>query len=599
MGACALFMESTVVSSTARASLLRFLGPQLRPHWRVLVVAFALNALHGVAITVQNLTPKYLIDDVVKPALGGADRWVWLAGLMGLYLVVSVVFRMFAWHMSFRLFTQVRERILLRLRARFFRHINSLCLRFHGKHNSGELFSYLFGSPLGQMQRFMQETALMGPGMVAVLVSSLGALAMWDWLMTLVLAASVFTSVWLMNRARHKIHSYDTAFQNTESAVSGRVADLIRGAREIKLYAAESMVGRNFKEQASTISQKSVWRDIRSHIEWMKQEAAGYVFFVLVCSVGAWRCLEGRISEGELVAYLVSYGALQVPLRQLYEIFTLYGSAEATYQRMDAVLRTPSTTPDPKPGTVRTVPARGVISFRGVCFRYASKDILHGLDFSIPYGQKVAFVGPSGAGKTTVSQLMLRLYDPSTGVVALDGVDLRQCRGAEVRRRFGVVPQAPYFFQATLRENLLMVRPDADEAMIQRACMLANAWEFISKLPEGLETRVGEGGSNLSGGQRQRLAIARVMLMDPPFFIFDEATSALDTVSERLIQEALAQNLSGRTAVFIAHRLATVQGCDRILVLDQGRLVQDGTYAELSARPGLFRSMLEADGFMR
>jgi ABC-type multidrug transport system fused ATPase/permease subunit len=194
---------------------------------------------------------------------------------------------------------------------------------------------------------------------------------------------------------------------------------------------------------------------------------------------------------------------------------------------------------------------------------------------------------------------MLRLYDPSTGVVALDGVDLRQCRGAEVRRRFGVVPQAPYFFQATLRENLLMVRPDADEAMIQRACMLANAWEFISKLPEGLETRVGEGGSNLSGGQRQRLAIARVMLMDPPFFIFDEATSALDTVSERLIQEALAQNLSGRTAVFIAHRLATVQGCDRILVLDQGRLVQDGTYAELSARPGLFRSMLEADGFMR
>jgi ABC-type multidrug transport system fused ATPase/permease subunit len=592
-------MESTAASSKARASLLRFLGPQLRPHWRVLVVAFGLNALHGVAITVQNLTPKYLIDDVVKPWLGGENRWLWLAGMMAVYLVVSVVFRMIFWHVSFRLFTQVRERILLRLRARFFRHINSLCLRFHGRHNSGELFSYLFGSPLGQMQQFMHQTALMGPGMVAVLVSSLAALAMWDWLMTLVLAASVFTSVWLMNQARHKIHGYHTAFQNTESAVSGRVADLIRGAREIKLYAAESMVGRDFKQQAATISQKSVWRDIQSHIEWMKQEGAGYVFFVLVCSMGAWRCLEGRISEGELVAYLISYGALQGPLQQLYQIVTLYGSAEATFGRIEAVLWTPSTTPDPEPGASRAVPAQGDLAFRGVRFRYASKDILNGLDFAIPYGQKVAFVGPSGAGKTTVSQLILRLYDPCEGVVALDGVDLRQCRGAEVRRRFGVVPQAPYFFQATLRENLLMVRPDADEAMIQQACVLANAWEFISKLPEGLETRVGEGGSNLSGGQRQRLAIARVMLMDPPFFIFDEATSALDTVSERLIQEALARNLSGRTAVFIAHRLATVQGCDRILVLEQGRVVQDGTYAELAAQPGLFRSMVEADGFGR
>jgi len=592
-------MESTAASGKARASLLRFLGPQLRPHWKVLGVAFTLNALHGVAITVQNLTPKYLIDDVVKPALGGENRWMWLAGLMGVYLVISIVCRMIFWHLSFRLFTQVRERILLRLRARFFRHINSLCLRFHGRHNSGELFSYLFGSPLGQMQQFMHQTALMGPGMVAVLVSSIAALAMWDWLMTLVLALSVGTSVWLMNQARHKIHGYHTAFQNTESAVSGRVADLIRGAREIKLYAAEGMVGRDFKEQAATISQKSVWRDIQSHIEWMKQEGAGYVFFVLVCSVGAWRCLEGRISEGELVAYLISFSALQGPLQQLYQIVTLYGSAEATFGRIEAVLRTPSTTPDPPSGEAEAVPERGSLVFRGVRFRYASKDILNGLDFTIPYGQKVAFVGPSGAGKTTVSQLILRLYDPSEGAVELDGRDLRRCRGADVRRRFGVVPQAPYFFQASLRENLLMVRPDADEGMIRRACELANAWEFISNLPEGLETRVGEGGSNLSGGQRQRLAIARVMLMDPPFFIFDEATSALDTVSERLIQDALARNLQGRTAVFIAHRLATIQGCDRILVLEQGRVVQDGTYAELAAQPGLFQSMVQADGFGR
>lgn len=590
-------MKSTERKGLWSGTLLGFLADQLRPQWKLVTLALVLNFLHGAAITVQNLTPKYLIDDVVKPALSGENRWTWLVGLMVVYLLASVVCRMLFWHMSFRMFTRVRERIILRLRGRFFRHINSLCLRFHGDKNSGELFSYLFGSPLGQMQQFMHQTALMGPGMVALLISSLGALLWWDWLMTLVLTASVTASVWLMNEAREKIHGYHTAFQNTESAVSGRVADLIRGTREIKLYAAEGLVSRDFQAQAAALSQKSVWRDVRSHMEWMKQEAAGYGFFVLVCVVGTWRCLEGRLSEGELVAYLVSFTALQMPLQQLYQIVTLYGSAQASFARMAAVLNTPSTTPDPPVEEAVEVPQGGDIRFTGVRFRYASREILRGLDFTIPYGQKVAVVGPSGAGKTTLSQLMLRLYDPTEGRVEISGVDLRRCRGTEVRRRFGVVPQAPYFFQASLRDNLRMVRPEADEAIIQEACERANAWEFIAQLPEGLETRIGEGGSNLSGGQRQRLAIARALLVDPPFFIFDEATSALDTVSERLIQEALRVCLRGRTAVFIAHRLATIQGCDRILVLEQGRVVQDGTYVQLAEEPGVFRDMVRAGGF--
>jgi len=580
-----------------KESLLRFLGPQLRPDWKLLVLAVTLNATHGVAITFQNLAPKYLIDNIVAPVLSDGERGLRLAKLMALYLVVSLVFRMGFWHVSFRMFTGVREKILLRLRARFYRHINSLCLRFHGRHNSGELFSYLFGSPLAQMQQFMQQTALNGPGMVAVLVSSLAALLMWDFVMTAVVALSVFTSVWLMNQARHKIHGYHSEFQSTESQVSGRVADLIRGTREIKLYAAEGTVGRDFKEQATTISRKSVWRDVKSHIEWMKQEGAGYVFFVLVCSVGAWRCHSGHITQGELVGYLLSYAGLQSPLQQLYQIVTLYGSAEASFGRMNAVLQTPSSTPEPAAGTALEVPRSGELVFDDVHFRYATKEILKGISFRIPYGQKVAFVGPSGAGKTTISQLMLRLYDPSAGQITVGGVELSRCRGSDVRKRFGVVPQAPYFFQTSLRENLQLVRPDADEGMIRRACEMANAWEFIQQLPEGLDTRIGEGGSNLSGGQRQRLAIARVLLVDPPFLIFDEATSALDTVSERLIQESLEKNLSGKTAVFIAHRLATIQSCDRILVLDQGRLVQDGTYAGLAEQPGLFRNMVEADRF--
>jgi ABC-type multidrug transport system fused ATPase/permease subunit len=177
--------------------------------------------------------------------------------------------------------------------------------------------------------------------------------------------------------------------------------------------------------------------------------------------------------------------------------------------------------------------------------------------------------------------------------VTIDGTDLRRCAGAELRRRFGVVPQDPFIFRASVRDNLRVTRPDADDAALERALRLANAWEFVATLPQGLDTSVGEGGSSLSGGQRQRLAIARALLAEPAFFIFDEATSALDTVSERLIQEVLERNLGGRTAIFIAHRLATVRNCDRVVVLDGGRIVQDGTFAQLVGDAGLFRTLVE------
>ena len=189
-------------------------------------------------------------------------------------------------------------------------------------------------------------------------------------------------------------------------------------------------------------------------------------------------------------------------------------------------------------------------------------------------------------------QLMLRLYDPQQGSVRIAGVDLRHCHGPEVRKRFGVVPQDPFLFRASIRENVACARPDATAAEIQRVCELANAWEFIRLLPQGLETAVGEGGANLSGGQRQRLAIARALLADPPFCVFDEATSALDTLSEQLIQETLEKHLGGRTVIFIAHRLATVKRCDRIVVIQQGRVVQDGSFDQLAAAPGMFRELV-------
>lgn len=186
----------------------------------------------------------------------------------------------------------------------------------------------------------------------------------------------------------------------------------------------------------------------------------------------------------------------------------------------------------------------------------------------------------------------MRRYDPQKGRITLDGVDLTHLAGADLRRRFGVVPQDPFVFRTSIRDNLRVARHDASEADMQEALQRSNAWEFVSRLERGLDTPVGEGGSTLSGGQRQRLAIARALLADPPFFIFDEATSALDTESERLIQATLENELGEATAIFIAHRLSTVRNCDRILVVDDGRIIQDGSFDELVTAPGLFATLV-------
>jgi len=230
---------------------------------------------------------------------------------------------------------------------------------------------------------------------------------------------------------------------------------------------------------------------------------------------------------------------------------------------------------------------------RDVRFAYDDQVVLDGVNFSIPYGQSVALVGPSGSGKSTIAQLLLRLYDPDQGAVYFGGQNLKHCAGAEVRRRFGVVPQDPFIFRTTIRQNLRAADSEATDDRIEQACRLANAWEFIEKLPDGLDTKVGEGGSNLSGGQRQRLAIARALLPNPPVFLFDEATSALDTLSEQLIQETMRRVCAGRSAIIIAHRLATVRDCHRILVINKGRVEQDGSYDELINAPGLFRELVQ------
>jgi ABC-type multidrug transport system fused ATPase/permease subunit len=569
--------------------------PLIRP-WRWwIALALVLNSIHGMAIAFQNLIPKWLISDVLKPpGYTPHQRLMRVLMLALIYLLVSIIGRMLVWHLGYRVFTAVRERMVFVLRGFFFRHVNHLCLRFHGEHPSGELFNYLFGSPLATLMGFYQHTSMFVAGAIFTIISTLVMVGMWDPYLTAVLFFTAFASVMVMRSSREKIRLLHKQFQETESSVSGRVADILRGTKAVKIYSMEKQVEENFERDALQLWRMSYDRDIRTHMQWMKQEGTTYIAYALLITVATWRYIGGHVDEGMVAAYLTAFGGLTGPLSMLFTAVSMWGGAQASVQRISTVLQTASTTPDPV-GPVIAVPRQGDIVFDHVTFRYGegADPVLRDICLTIPYGQRIALVGPSGAGKTTLSQLVLRLYDPQEGRITVGGVNLRHFNGSELRHVFGIVPQDPFIFRAQIRDNVRVAKADATDAELIEACKRANAWEFIKELPNQLDELVGEGGSSLSGGQRQRLAIARAILAQPGFVIFDEATSSLDSLSEKLIQETLEHELHGRTAIFIAHRLATVRNCDRIIVMQDGRIVQDGTYTNLANSPGLFRDLVE------
>lgn len=579
--------------SPPKESAMRIFWPIVKPRLGQLTLATLLNAVHGFAITFQVFTVGWLIDWVLGKGTLPTDMWQRAGLLAGGYFLVSTFGRMLLWHLGYRIYLKVREQILSDMRSRFFRQINALCLRFHMQRSSGELFSYLFGSPLQNIIAFYQHCALGLAGAVTTIASAVGILIWTDWALTSILVLTVCLQVLLMDKARRVSRKLHLDYQKHESSVSGSVADILRGSRAVKLHSMENTVQGEFGEQIQLIARKSYRRDVQTHQAWMKQETISYAGFSLMILGCAWRFDSGEVTIGEVSMFMLALQQLAPPLTIISQAFALWGSAQASLERIAEVLRETSTTPDPQENPL-SVPPAGDLEFRNVTFAYAEQPVLRDISFRIPYGQSVALVGPSGSGKSTIAQLLLRLYDPGSGTILFGGRDLRQCCGSEVRRRFGVVPQDPFIFKTTIRKNLLVAKPEATDAEIEAACRQANAWEFIAQLPQGLDTRVGEGGASLSGGQRQRLAIARALLSNPPVFLFDEATSALDTVGEQLIQETLRKACAGRTSILIAHRLATVRDCQRIMVIKNGRIEQDGTYDSLIATPGLFRELVQS-----
>jgi ATP-binding cassette, subfamily B, bacterial MsbA len=385
--------------------------------------------------------------------------------------------------------------------------------------------------------------------------------------------------------------------QDKVAAAMGTADEAFSQIRTVQSFVREAEEVRRYRSLLSEV--------VDAAIERAKHRAllfgvVGFVAFAGVVAVlwqGGQLVLEGALTPGALVKFLLYAITVAAAVGSLASLFGSYQEAVGAAQRVFELLEMKPTVAEPLMPTPLKRPVRGALSLEDVHFRYAP-DLPPALDdvsFTIAPGEVVALVGPSGAGKTTVASLIPRFWDVDAGRIALDGVDVRELSFADLRGSIGLVPQEPALFSGTVRENIAYARPAANDDDVISAARAAHAMEFIERLPAGLDTLVGERGVKLSGGQRQRIALARVFLKDPAVVVLDEATSSLDNESERLVEEAMEELLRGRSTLIIAHRLRTVRRADRVLVLDHGRIVEEGTHEELSIGSGVYGKLYKAE----
>jgi ATP-binding cassette, subfamily B, multidrug efflux pump len=387
------------------------------------------------------------------------------------------------------------------------------------------------------------------------------------------------------------------AFRLTRRSVAalvGNLAESIDGMRVIQAYAQETAVGDRFDGVNVENREANIAAIRLSFIFLPTIEFLSILSTAIVLYFGGRAVAGEEVTLGIMVAFLAYVTRFFAPIQELSRLYTTLQSAMAGGEQ---VLRLLAAEPDvvDRPGAVEMPAIQGAIALEDVSFGYGpdSPKVLDDINLTVEAGQTVALVGPTGAGKTTIANLIARFYEVSSGRVRIDGIDIRQVTQGSLRRQFGLVPQDPFLFAGTIADNIRYGRPGASQADIEAAARLANADSFIRDLPEGYETHILEGAVNVSVGQRQLLCIARAVLVDPKILILDEATASIDTVTEVLIQEALEWLMAGRTAVVVAHRLSTIRSADLICVIEQGRIVERGRHDELLARPGLYRELYE------
>lgn len=558
----------------------------LVPHRAALVGAVLLVVLETVALQAGPLLTQIAIDDGIRP--GDRGVVVTVAALYLLSVVVGAVTSRsrIAWT------GRLGERLLFDLRIKVFAHFQRLSIDFFSREKAGRLMTRMT-SDLDNLTQLLQE------GLVQLFVQGLTMVFVTGVLFALNPALAAITLLVVLPVMVAATLWYRVRSDETFDVVRDRIADVLAHLQEslsgVRIVTAHNRQRRNAAEHRSIALAYRRANDATAEVGGAYggiTEAVGLGGQAVILVIGGRWVLDGSMELGELVAFLLYLSAFFAPIQQLVQLYNTYQQGQASVRKIrDLLAERPSVGQRPDAPDLREL--EGEIRLDGVTFAYVEgRPVLHDVDLVIPAGETFAFVGETGAGKSTIAKLINRLYDPTSGRVLLDGIDIRDVSLASVRRQVGTVPQEPFLFGGSIRANVSFARPDAGEDEVLEACRLVGLGDLLDRLPDGLDTPVHERGVSLSSGERQLLALARAFLARPRVLVLDEATSNLDLRSEAKIEEALDVLLEGRTAVLIAHRLATAMRADRIAVIHDGRIAEIGAHHELVAMGGRYAAMV-------
>jgi ATP-binding cassette subfamily B protein len=548
-------------------------------------ISLAIVALVGA--TAVALAPPYLIGRTIDEVRdGNTDTLAWLVGA---FLAAGLLGIVFSYAQTY--FTGwTGERMLADLRNNLFKHLQRLSLGFYERNRAGVIISRLTND-VEALDQLVTDgvTSLVQNSLT--LIGTAVLLFFLDWRLALatltVMPLMALATAWFRKRSARAYRGV----RETLGAVTATLAEDIAGMRVLQTFTREGAAQDNFRTVSNRYRDKNMDTVVLSGVYFPIVDFLSSAATAVVLGYGGWLAFNGDISIGTLVAFLAYLANFFDPVQQLSQLYATFLSAVAALDKISDLMDEEVEVRDAD-DPVELEHISGDVAFEDVRFAYGrGPEVLHGIDLDVAAGTTVALVGHTGAGKSTIAKLLARFYDPTSGRITIDGVDLRDVGQSALRRRLGIVPQEGFLFAGTVAENIAFGRPDAERGEILAAARAVGADEFIERLEGGYETQLGERGSRLSLGQRQLVAFARALLADPRILILDEATSSVDIGTERKIEAALRTLLKGRTAFIIAHRLSTIRDADLIVVLEHGKVVEHGTHDQLLERRGLYTSL--------